>query len=100
MTKIYEVPAEVAARALIDKDGYDSLYRRSVDDNEGYWAEQAGRIDWIQPFTKVKDVSFNRDDLHIRWYYDGTLNACYNLSLIHISEPTRLNSTSRMPSSA
>ena len=78
MTKIYEVPADVAARALIDKDGYEKAYRRSVEDNEAYWAEQAGRIDWIRPFTRVKDVSYARDDLHIRWYYDGTLNACYN----------------------
>ena len=78
MTKIYEVPAAAAERAWIDKDGYEQLYRQSIEDNEGFWAEQAKRIDWMTPFTKVRDVSYARDDLYIRWYYDGTLNACYN----------------------
>jgi acetyl-CoA synthetase len=78
MTKIYEVSEATAKRALIDKAGYERMYQQSVDDNEGFWAEHAQRIDWIKPFTKVKDVSFAKDDLHIRWYEDGTLNACYN----------------------
>ncbi len=78
MTKTYEVPAEIAERALIDQAGYEEMYRYSIEDNEGFWAEQASRIDWIKPFTQVKDVSFAKDDLHIRWYNDGTLNACYN----------------------
>lgn len=78
MSKTYQVDAATASRALIDEAGYNEMYRWSVDDNEGFWAEQAKRIDWIKPFSKVKDVSYARDDLHIRWYYDGTLNACYN----------------------
>jgi acetyl-CoA synthetase len=78
MTDIYPVKDEVRERALIDADDYEKMYARSVEDNEGFWAEQAGRIDWMQPFTKVKDVSFARDDVHIRWFYDGTLNVCYN----------------------
>jgi len=86
MTDIYPVKADVAARALIDESGYDELYARSIEDNEGFWAEQAERIDWIKPFTKVKDVSFAKDDLHIRWYYDGTLNACYNCVDRHLDD--------------
>ena len=78
MTKLYEVPQAVADRAYIDRRGYEETYRRSIEDNEAYWADEAGRIDWIKPFTQVKDVSYARDDLHIRWYHDGTLNACYN----------------------
>jgi acetyl-CoA synthetase len=78
MTKLYEIPADVAGRAIIDQGTYEEMYRRSIEDNEEFWAEQAGRIDWIRPFTQVKDVSFAKDDLHIRWYHDGTLNACYN----------------------
>ena len=78
MTDLYPVKADVAARAHIDERRYEELYARSIEDNENYWAEQAQRVDWIKPFTKVKDVSFARDDLHIRWFYDGTLNACYN----------------------
>lgn len=78
MSKIYEVDDATARRALIDEAGYNKMYQLSVEDNEGFWAEQASRIDWIKPFSKVKDVSFAKEDLHIRWYYDGTLNVCYN----------------------
>jgi acetyl-CoA synthetase len=78
MSDIFPVSEETKARALIDKAGYDELYARSVEDSEAFWAEQAQRIDWIKPFTQVKDVSFAKDDLHIKWFHDGTLNACYN----------------------
>ncbi|RLA30121.1 MAG: acetyl-coenzyme A synthetase, partial [Gammaproteobacteria bacterium] len=77
-SKTYAVSAETASRALVDAAGYEDMYKRSIEDNEGFWAEQAERIDWIKPFTKVKDVSWAKDDVHIRWYYDGTLNVCYN----------------------
>ncbi len=76
--EIYPVPDAVKKRALIDEAQYESMYARSVEDNEGFWAEQAQRVDWIKPFTKVKDVSFAKNDLHIRWFYDGSLNVCYN----------------------
>ena len=76
--EIYPVPDSVKARALIDEAKYEAMYARSVEDNEGFWAEQAQRLDWIKPFTRVKDVSFAKDDLHIRWYDDGSLNVCYN----------------------
>ncbi len=76
--EIYPVPAAVKERALIDEAQYEAMYARSVEDNEGFWAEQAQRLDWIKKFTKVKDVSFAKDDLHIRWFYDGSLNVCYN----------------------
>ena len=78
MTKTYAVDSATASRALIDAAGYEEMYEKSVTDNEGFWAEQAQRIDWIKPFTKVKDVSFAREDLRIRWFYDGSLNVCYN----------------------
>ncbi|MEJ2273868.1 MAG: acetate--CoA ligase [Woeseiaceae bacterium] len=77
-TQIYPVSDDIRKQALIDDAGYREMYARSVEDNEGFWAEQAQRIDWIKPFSNVKDVSFAKDDLHIRWFYDGTLNACYN----------------------
>ncbi|MDE0410213.1 MAG: acetate--CoA ligase, partial [Alphaproteobacteria bacterium] len=53
---------------------------------EGFWAEQAGRLDWIRPFTKVKDVSWAKDDLHIRWFEDGMLNASANCLDRHLAE--------------
>jgi acetyl-CoA synthetase len=77
-TNSYPVPEAVKERTLITKAQYDAMYAQSVNDNEGFWAQQAKRVDWIKPFTKVKDVSYAKDDLHIRWYEDGTLNACYN----------------------
>jgi len=78
MSDVYPVDAETKAHALIDEDSYRKIYAHSVQENEAYWAAQAKRIDWIKPFSKVKDVSFAKDDLHIRWYEDGTLNVCYN----------------------
>ena len=77
-TTIYPVPDSIRERTLITEEKYNEMYARSVQDNEGFWAEQAQRVDWIKPFSAVKDVSFAKDDLHIRWYEDGTLNACYN----------------------
>ena len=77
-THVYPVSDATKERTLIDQQRYEEMYARSLADNEGFWAEQAQRIDWIKPFTKVKDVSFAKDDLHIRWYEDGTLNVCYN----------------------
>ncbi len=78
MSDFYPVDDATRSRALIDAERYEDMYRQSVEDSEKFWAEQAGRIDWIKPFTQVKDVSFAKDDLHIRWYHDGTLNVCYN----------------------
>ena len=77
-THVYPVPDATKERTLIDQQRYEEMYARSLADNEGFWAEQAQRIDWIKPFTTVKDVSFAKDDLHIRWFEDGTLNVCYN----------------------
>ena len=85
-TQIYPVPEATRKRALIDKARYEEMYAKSVEDNEAFWAEQAQRIDWIKPFTKVKDVSFAKDDLHIRWYEDGTLNVCYNCVDRHLEK--------------
>ena len=84
MSKLYPVPEEWAKRAWINKEKYAELYRRSVEDNEGFWAEQAKRIDWFEPFTRVKDVSYAHDDVHIRWFYDGVTNACHNCVDRHV----------------
>ncbi|MEX0706853.1 MAG: acetate--CoA ligase [Woeseia sp.] len=86
MSKTYDVDKETASRAWLDKAGFDAMYKRSVEENEAFWAEQAGNVDWIRPFSKVKDVSFARDDVHIRWFYDGSLNACYNCVDRHLDK--------------
>ena len=75
--KIY--PAPSSQQALITSADYDAMYRRSIEDPAGFWAEQARkRIDWFKPFTKVMDCSFAERDLHIRWFEDGTLNVSHN----------------------
>jgi acetyl-CoA synthetase len=78
MKNLYPVFSNITARTHMSAAQYAQAYRRSIEDDEGFWAEVAQRIDWFKPFTKVKDVSFSRDDLHIRWFEDGSLNACYN----------------------
>ncbi|TQV76783.1 acetate--CoA ligase [Aliikangiella marina] len=86
MTDIYPVKPAVAEKAHITEPQYFEMYKRSVEDNEAFWAEQGKRIDWIKPYSKIKDVSFQKDDLHIRWYYDGTLNVCANCVDRHLPE--------------
>ena len=76
--KVYAVPAEWAARAWVDDQKYQAMYKRSVDDPEGFWGEMGRRIDWIKPYSKVKNVSYNAPDVSIKWYEDGTLNVCAN----------------------
>ena len=78
MSTIHPVIPAAAARARVNHDQYQDLYRQSITDNGAFWAGQARRINWIKPFGRVKDVSFDKPDLHIRWFEDGTLNACYN----------------------
>jgi acetyl-CoA synthetase len=78
MSTIHPVIPAAAARARVNADQYRELYQQSVEDNEGFWASQARRINWIKPFSRVRDVSFDPSDLHVRWFEDGTLNACYN----------------------
>jgi acetyl-CoA synthetase len=77
-SEVFPVPAEWAARAHIDARAYDTAVARVGSDPEGYWRDMAGRLDWIQTFTEVKDVSFHRHDFRIRWFADGVLNASAN----------------------
>src|SRR6478752_7481940 len=89
--KIYDVSADWAKRAFIDDAKYREMYARSVADPNGFWAEQAKRIDWIKPFHKVKNTSFGPGDVSIKWFEDGTLNAAYNCIDRHL--PKRANQT-------
>ncbi len=82
---LYPPPADFQRRAHVGSaEAYEQMYRRSVEDNEGFWREQAERIDWFAPFETVKDVSFASDDVHIRWYVGGKTNACYNALDRHV----------------
>ena len=87
---VFPVPDQVAAKAFVDNDKYIEMYKASVDDPEIFWKEQGKRIDWIKPYSKIKDVDFTKN-VKIRWYYDGTLNASYNCLDRHLK--TRSNQT-------
>jgi acetyl-CoA synthetase len=76
--KIYNVPAEWSSRAWVDNEKYLALYKRSVDDPVGFWGEMGKRVDWIKPYTKVKNTSFDPANVSIKWYEDGTLNVSAN----------------------
>ncbi len=76
--QVFPVPQEWAQRAHMDAAGYDAAWARVQADPEGFWSEVAGRLDWIKAPTKIKDVSFNKDDFHIRWFEDGVLNVSAN----------------------
>ncbi|MCZ7642914.1 MAG: acetate--CoA ligase [Pseudorhodoplanes sp.] len=84
--KIYDVPPEWKQRAYIDDAKYRDMYAASVADPDKFWAEQAKRIDWIRPFTKVKNTSYAPDNVSIKWYEDGTLNAAYNCIDRHLPQ--------------
>ncbi len=76
--KVYAVPAEWASRAWVDEQKYQSMYKRSVENPTGFWGDVGKRVDWIKPYTKVKNVSYGPGDVSIKWYEDGTLNVCAN----------------------
>ena len=79
MSDRYPPDPSFAAKAHADAAAYEELYRRSMEDNEGFWREQAlARVDWIRPFKQVQDVSWDANAAHIRWYSDGTLNVSAN----------------------
>ena len=82
---LYPVPSAVASSAHVDNDGYLEMYRRSIDDNEGFWREQGQRIDWIKPYTEISDVDWMVPNVSTKWYADGTLNASYNCIDRHLA---------------
>ena len=77
--KTYPVPTDIAAKAHINAEQYAAMYQRSIDDPNGFWAEQATKfITWSKPFDKVMDYSYNPDNLYIKWFEGGQLNVSYN----------------------
>ncbi len=76
--KLYPVTDEWAQSAYVDNDKYLEMYQASIDDPDTFWREHGKRLDWIKPYTKVKNTSYEYDNVHIDWYEDGTLNVCAN----------------------
>ena len=85
MTNTYPPSAEFAKAAHVDAAKYDTMYAASIADPEAFWSEQGQRIDWIKPFTKVKDVNYDFGNVNINWYADGTLNVSANCIDRHLA---------------
>ncbi|MEQ1615111.1 MAG: acetate--CoA ligase [Hyphomicrobiaceae bacterium] len=84
--KIYAVPPEWSARAHVDDAKYKEMYKRSIDDPASFWGEHGKRVDWIKPYTKVKNTTFGPPDVSIKWYEDGTLNVSANCIDRHLAK--------------
>ncbi|MBF17974.1 MAG: acetate--CoA ligase [Hirschia sp.] len=83
---VFPVPEAFAKDALIDDDRYAEMYARSINDPDGFWREHGMRITWSKPFTQVKDVSWDKNDLHVKWFADGELNISANCIDRHLPE--------------
>ncbi|WP_312375881.1 acetate--CoA ligase [Stutzerimonas nitrititolerans] len=83
---LYPVRPEVAAQSLTDEASYKALYQQSVVNPDGFWREQAARLDWIKAFTTVKQTSFDDHHVDIKWFADGTLNVSANCLDRHLEE--------------
>ncbi|WP_299295788.1 acetate--CoA ligase [uncultured Tateyamaria sp.] len=84
-TKTYAPSADMAANAHVDAAKYDAMYAASIQDPEGFWDEHGKRIDWIKPYSQVKNVSYDFGDVNINWYADGTLNVSSNCIDRHLA---------------
>ena len=87
-TSVFPVPQGLADAAWCDESSYFKMYEESISDPEAFWAEHGKRIDWMKPFTQVKDVSYGPGDVHIRWFHDGTTNVCHNCVDRHLATKT------------
>jgi len=83
---VFKVPKKWSSSAYINKSQYEKKYKLSIKDNEGFWKKEGKRIDWIKPYTKIKDVKYSKTDVRIKWYYDGTLNASANCIDRHLKD--------------
>ncbi len=73
-------------QAYVNKSKYQKKYNLSVKDNENFWRKEGKRINWIKPYTKIKDVKYSKEDVKIKWYYDGTLNVSANCIDRHLKK--------------
>ncbi|MEQ8266076.1 MAG: acetate--CoA ligase [Parvibaculum sp.] len=84
--ELIPVPAEWKKRAFVDAAKYEAMYEKSLSDPEGFWREEGKRIDWMKPYTKVKNTSFDPHNVSIKWFEDGRLNASVNCIDRHLEK--------------
>ncbi len=83
---IYRTKKDWISKALVNKSQYEKKYKSSIKDNDGFWKKEGKRINWIKPYTKIKDVKYSKSDVKIKWFYDGTLNASANCIDRHLKK--------------
>src|SRR6478736_4477003 len=83
---LFPVPEDWKKRAFMTKAQYETAYAQSVKDPDAYWGKEAARLDWVKPFTKVKNVSWDPDNLSIKWFEDGALNVAANCIDRHLAK--------------
>ncbi|MFZ1989054.1 MAG: acetate--CoA ligase, partial [Alphaproteobacteria bacterium] len=86
MSELIPVPPDLKKTAKVDNARYQQMYEESVSNPDRFWAREGNRTSWIRPFTKIKDCSFDPANLHIRWFYDGTLNVSANCIDRHLRQ--------------
>ncbi len=84
--ELFPVSDEWAARAFADDAKYQEMYKASVSDPDGFWGEHGKRVDWIKPYTKVKNTSYDPHNVSIKWFEDGTLNVSANCIDRHLDK--------------
>ncbi len=82
--EVFPVKTDIADSSWISDEKYRQMYEKSIEDPEAFWGEQGKRLDWIKPYREIKEVSY-QDNVSIKWFYDGILNACYNCVDRHLT---------------
>ena len=78
---VIKVTKQWAKKAYVDKNSYKKKYNLSIKKNDEFWRKEGKRISWIKPYKKIKDIKFSKTDVHIKWFYDGKLNASATASI-------------------
>ena len=86
---IIKTKKDWVSKATVNKSQYEKKYKTSLSDNDGFWKKEGKRINWIKPYTKIKDVKYSKSDVRIKWFYDGTLNASENCIDRHLKKNKR-----------
>ena len=88
--EVFPVNTDIAKSSWITDEKYKEMYKESIADPEAFWGEHGKRLDWIKPYTKIKDVSY-QDNINIKWFHDGILNVCYNCVDRHLKGKAKQN---------
>ena len=83
---LIQVSEHWAKHALVNKIKYQKKYNLSIKENDSFWRKEAKRVNWIKPFSKVKDIKYSKDNVKIKWFYDGTLNVSANCIDRHLKK--------------